>query len=222
MRTSSVLFVIFLLCTNSLPLNFRKLDSNHHKVIIDRIKVEFFNGEPSLEKLEELYAKVEKLLEEAKVQQTRHNQMYIENEKRCKKEHVEKQALIDTDTSAIETAELEKIECENTLKQIKSEYALPLTIASSIIILGIIIKEITPVIFYIQNLIDKMGIEGELTSTIIKVCLISYGNNFICNLCLDYGYKSIADKVDLATRFSLIALSIPWITKLYININKLL
>ena len=119
MRTSSVLFVIFLLCTNSLPLNFRKLDSNHHKVIIDRIKVEFFNGEPSLEKLEELYAKVEKLLEEAKVQQTRHNQMYIENEKRCKKEHVEKQALIDTDTSAIETAELEKIECENTLKQIK-------------------------------------------------------------------------------------------------------
>ena len=119
MRTSSVLFVIFLLCTNSLPLNFRKLDSNHHTVVIDRIKVEFFNGEPSLEKLEELYAKVEKLLEEAKVQQTRHNQMYIENEKRCKKEHVEKQALIDTDTSAIETAELEKIECENTLKQIK-------------------------------------------------------------------------------------------------------
>ena len=118
MRTSSVLFVIFLIFTNSLPLQHRKLDSYRQRVEIESISLEFFSGAPSKEKLEAIYAKVEKLLEEAKLQQTRHNQMYIENEKQCKKEQAQKQALIDTDSSSIETAENTKVECEKTLKEI--------------------------------------------------------------------------------------------------------
>ena len=118
MRTSSVLFVIFLIFTNSLPLQHRKLDSYRQRVEIESISLEFFSGAPSKEKLEAIYAKVEKLLEEAKLQQTRHNQMYIENEKQCKKEQAQKQALIDTDSSSIETAENTKVECEKTLAEI--------------------------------------------------------------------------------------------------------
>ena len=118
MRTSSVLFVIFLIATNSLPLHHHKLDSNRHRVEIESISLQFFSGAPSKEKLEAIYAKVEKLLEEAKLQQTRHNQMYIENEKQCRKEQAQKQALIDTDSSSIETAENTKVECEKTLKEI--------------------------------------------------------------------------------------------------------
>ena len=110
----------------------------------------------------------------------------------------------------------------NTLKQIKSEYALPLTIAVSLIMFGMIINEAYPVINYIKSLTDSIKLENELLNTIIKVCIISYLKIFICNLCNDYGYKSISDKVDLAVRFTLIYLCIPWISKLYININKLL
>ena len=110
----------------------------------------------------------------------------------------------------------------NTLKQIKSEYALPLTIAAAVAMLSIIINEIKTFIDSIKHITTEFPIDNELINIVIKICFIGYVKNFIYNICIDYGYKSIADKVDLAARITLISLCLPWIYELLVNINKLL
>ena len=121
MQTSSVLFLIFLLCSNnisSLSLKKRHLDPSGDSVQIKSITIDLIHPQYDTERLHETYNQVEKLLADARAQQERHNHMYIEKQKQCKVEQVQKQALVEADSAIIKAAEEARKECYVTQEEL--------------------------------------------------------------------------------------------------------
>ena len=121
MQTSSVLFLIFLLCSNnisSLSLKKRHLDPSGDSVQIKSITIDLIHPQYDTERLKEIYNQVEKLLVDARAQQERHNHMYIEKQKQCKVEQVQKQALVEADSAIIKAAEEARKECYVTQEEL--------------------------------------------------------------------------------------------------------
>ena len=121
MQTSSVLFLIFLLCSNnisSLSLKKRHLDPSGDSVQIKSITIDLIHPEYDAQRIREIYNQVEKLLTEAKAQQERHNHMYIEKQKQCKVEQVQKQALVEADSAIIKAAEEARKECYTSQEEL--------------------------------------------------------------------------------------------------------
>lgn len=110
----------------------------------------------------------------------------------------------------------------NIVKEFKSEFALPVSIAIGIVILKLLINEMYKIKSDIMILISDMNIDSDIVLLCFEICALTIAKSFICNLCIDYGHRSIADKVDLAARIAMISLCIPWLKQLLININKLL
>lgn len=110
----------------------------------------------------------------------------------------------------------------NTIKEIKPEYSIYITIAASIAMLSIILNELKPIYDILNKTFTDYLFDDELFKSIIKICFIGFFKNFIVNICMDYGYKTIAGKVDFAARITMVSLCIPWIEKFLVNIKKLL
>lgn len=110
----------------------------------------------------------------------------------------------------------------NIIKQIKPEYAPPLSIALSLTLVGIIALECKTVINIIGNELVDIPHADKMYRDLIKILLIGYVSKFICNLCDDYGMKSLSDKVDFASRLVVISVAISWIKNLLVDIKLLL
>ena len=110
----------------------------------------------------------------------------------------------------------------NMLKEIKPEFSIYVTIATSITTMFIIVNELQPIYEIIDKTRSEFNFDDELIQVVLRICLIGYLKNFITDICIDYGHKTLADKVDFAARIAMVSLCIPWIKQLMVNINKLL
>ena len=110
----------------------------------------------------------------------------------------------------------------NMLKEIKPEFSIYITIGSSIVILIVIINELKPLYQMINNAKYEFSLDDELVQTVVRICLIGYIKNFVIDICIDYGHNTLADKVDFASRITMVSMCIPWIKQLLVDINKLL
>jgi stage III sporulation protein AD len=100
------------------------------------------------------------------------------------------------------------------VKQIKPEIAMVITIASSLIILLLLVEMLASVTQVFDVLVLKTGIDRELFSSILKIIGIGYITEFSANICIDTGNTSIADKILLAGKVVILVLSLPIITSL--------
>jgi len=103
------------------------------------------------------------------------------------------------------------------VKQIKPEVAMVITIASSLIILLLLVEMLASVTQIFDILVLKTGIDKDLFSSILKIIGIGYITEFSANICVDSGSSSIGDKILLAGKVVILVLSLPIITSL-INI----
>lgn len=100
------------------------------------------------------------------------------------------------------------------VKQIKPEVAMVITIASSLIILLLLLEMLASVTQVFDVLVLKTGIDKDLFSSILKIIGIGYITEFSANICIDSGSASIADKILLAGKVVILVLSLPIITSL--------
>ena len=95
------------------------------------------------------------------------------------------------------------------LKQQKSEYSLIVSIAASVLILILLIKNIFVPISIIEQKIESYGIDSDYFKTALKALGIGYITTFIADSCRDAGQASLASKAELAGRISIFILSVP-------------
>ena len=100
------------------------------------------------------------------------------------------------------------------LKQYKSEYAIYVSIIAGIIILFYSITKLEVIIDLLKSLSNKIDINMNFFSILLKITGIAYLSEFASNVCKDAGETAIASKVELAGRILIIALSIPIISTL--------
>ena len=101
------------------------------------------------------------------------------------------------------------------VRQLKQEFAMPLTIGVSVLLLLMICDELYNIVYTFYNFADTANIDSEAISCVIKVVGIGYLAEFSNNICVDANCKSIGDKVLLASKVAILFCALPVVEKLF-------
>ena len=109
------------------------------------------------------------------------------------------------------------------LKSVKKEdFALTMTVITSIILFGIVILKLESIVRILNDLVDKSGINREYLTLLLKVTGISYIIELATNICKDAGNSSIASKVEMFGKISIVVLTIPILTSVISTVLDIL
>ena len=108
------------------------------------------------------------------------------------------------------------------LKQYKPEFAVYVSILAGIFILVLSISQISGVINLLKSLASKANINSEFLGIILKITGIAILTEFAVSICQDSGESSIASKIDIGGKVTIITISIPIISSLLETILKVL
>lgn len=98
------------------------------------------------------------------------------------------------------------------LNKTNKEISVVITILASVILLSFVILKLDNVIYMLKDLASKSGINTEYLLLLIKVTGIAYIVELTKNICVDAGSSSLATKVEIAGKVSIVVLTIPLIT----------
>ena len=99
------------------------------------------------------------------------------------------------------------------LKSLKREdMALYVTIISSIMLFSYLVCKLDNIVQLLNNLIKTSGINSSYLMILLKVTGISYVIEFAVNICKDAGSLSLASKVEMFGKVSIVILTIPILT----------
>lgn len=108
------------------------------------------------------------------------------------------------------------------LKESKKDYSPLVIIASSVIIMSILMVEISGIAENVNNMIDNIPLSPNILNIIIKSLGISIICEIASTLCKDMGENTMALKSELVGRVALVVLSIPLINELLSKIDWVL
>lgn len=109
-----------------------------------------------------------------------------------------------------------------TLKDIKREYAVVLSLAASVLLTAWGIAALLPTVETIKRLMNLTNADSTHFETLLKALGISVCTQFAADCCRDAGESSIGSKVDFCGRVCLVALSIPLLEELLSIAEKIL
>lgn len=99
-------------------------------------------------------------------------------------------------------------------RQIKNEYAVFVGLAGSIIIVILIINQLSFVVDYFGEIVNRTGLDPTLFTAVLKIVGVGFITEFVANICADAGSNSTGDKVLLAGKVVILCLALPIITAL--------
>ena len=104
----------------------------------------------------------------------------------------------------------------------RKEIAIMISIVASVFIVMFIISEITPIIDFLNNLVNKSGINLAFLKVILKVTGIAYIIEISKNICIDANQNALAKKIEIAGKVIIVGISIPIITALLNIVTEML
>lgn len=93
--------------------------------------------------------------------------------------------------------------------QYKPEYTMFISLICAVLIFGLIIVNLSDAFNIMNMLLDKIQISNKYTEIIIKSLGICYITQLASDSCSDAGQTTIANKVELAGKVSIILISLP-------------
>ncbi len=100
------------------------------------------------------------------------------------------------------------------VKQVKSEFAIFVGLAGTVLILLLIVTKLTNVIEYFVEIVEKTGVDKSVFFAILKIVGVGYLTEFAANLCNDIGTSSMGNKIVLGGKIVILCLALPIITSL--------
>lgn len=101
------------------------------------------------------------------------------------------------------------------VRQLKPEFALPLTVGASVVLLLAVCDALYDVVYTFYNFAEQANVDSEAIGCVIKVVGIGYLAEFSNNLCVDANCKSVGDKVLLASKVAILFCALPVVEKLF-------
>ncbi|SFA71712.1 stage III sporulation protein AD [Lentibacillus halodurans] len=98
------------------------------------------------------------------------------------------------------------------LKELNASFAFFIVLITTILIFLVIIQQIGVIFQLIESLGNKANVDGMYMETILKIIGIAYIAELGANLTKDAGLQSVAAKIELAGKISILLLAIPIIT----------
>ena len=91
----------------------------------------------------------------------------------------------------------------------KPELAIPVAVAAGIVILISISGQIKYLITALNDISNKTGINSDYIVILLKITGVAYLTEFASGICRDSAESSIAGKIELAGRTSILYLALP-------------
>lgn len=108
------------------------------------------------------------------------------------------------------------------LKSQRPELALQVSIATGLLIFIVIAIKLSAVIEFIQTFSKKADIDSSYITILLKIVGIAYIAEFAAEVCKDANETSIASKIELAGKVTIVILSVPIISSLLDMVIKLM
>lgn len=125
--------------------------------------------------------------------------------------------LITTATFAIITVSICLI-----LKKTNPEFSILISIIASIAIFTIIAHNFSPLFNQINKFANKFNLNNMFINTMLKALGICYLTQIASQTCSDAGYSSMASKIEIAGKLTIVMLAIPMFSTLMETIEKLI
>ena len=108
------------------------------------------------------------------------------------------------------------------LRQEKSELFIFAVIATSGLILMILLSSLTEVIKQFGLLVGKSGVDESLFAGVLKIIGVGYITEYASALCNDYGVSGIANKLQLSGKVAIFFMTMPILANLVDVISSML
>ena len=108
------------------------------------------------------------------------------------------------------------------VKQYKPEFTLYISLLTGAIILIFLMDKITGIIDILTSLSNKVAINKQFLTVLIKITGIAFLTEFAVSICKDTGETAIANKVDMGGKIIIVSMSIPIISSLLETVVEIL
>ena len=96
-----------------------------------------------------------------------------------------------------------------TLRKERQEFALVITLVTSVIIAGQVISSVGELLYDIEEIVSECGVDIKYFTVCIKALGLSYVSQFAAEILRDGGEGAIASKVEAAGKISILLLTMP-------------
>ncbi len=104
----------------------------------------------------------------------------------------------------------------------KPEMALQVSIVTGVIVFFLIAGKLSAVIGMLEGYVKKAHIDMAYLTLLLKIIGIAYIAEFGAEICKDAGESSIASKIELAGKVTIVFLAVPIITSLLDLVIKIM
>lgn len=101
------------------------------------------------------------------------------------------------------------------LKSVNSEFALLVTICAGIVILVSSLEYLKQFFDFVNNLVGLSGVDSQVFVVLMKIIGISYVVEFGADALVDFGLKSLADKLVFVGKIVITITSLPIIYSVF-------
>lgn len=108
------------------------------------------------------------------------------------------------------------------LKEIRPEYALYVSIATGICLLIGASGKLGYLMEMMRKMKEYLPVDATYLNTLLKMIGITYIGQFGAGMCRDAGYSSIAGQIEIVSRLSILALSMPVLAALLDTVSSFL
>lgn len=108
------------------------------------------------------------------------------------------------------------------LKKTNPEFSLIVSIIASIVIFATIANNFTPFFNQITQYANKFNLNNIYINTMLKALGICYLTQIASQTCTESGYGSIASKIEIAGKLTIVLMALPMFSTLLETIEKLI
>lgn len=106
------------------------------------------------------------------------------------------------------------------LKSVQGEYALLVSIAACIVLLGFAVTKLEIIFNGLHTIEEYLSVNRAYIGILLKVVGIAYISEFSANLCKDAGFSGIASQIEMFGKLSILVMSLPILTTLLTTIQE--
>ncbi len=108
------------------------------------------------------------------------------------------------------------------VKKYSPEYAIVVTIVASGTVLMFLVFILKDVFLSVADIFDKTGLDKGIFKLVLKALGLCYLSEFASDVCRDFGQTSLAAKVELAGKISIVVLTFPLIRQILSAVTELI
>ncbi len=106
------------------------------------------------------------------------------------------------------------------LKKNTPELSIAVSVVTCVLIFFVIGASLAKVLYIIEDIFLRSGLDGKIAETVMKVCAIGILSEYFCNIIADSGETAVAKKLELGSKIIIFAYTLPLVVAVIDNIRS--